>query len=154
MDKIYEIGVDFSCPDQKDYFSVVESVNDAEFLGGTYATDESALDRGTLYVHRKASSLDEAFKVVRGAFTGNGKVINMRDMRVESFTLDRVQAGYLPDGYVHVSDRNPNATGFYWCLCRTGSISAKLSFQKVHFKKEHNSRWVAGDWTTVLAWAT
>lgn len=151
MKRLYEIAVDVGVNSESEYHNVTESAN-GEFCGGFY---DPAASLGTIYLELESESLDDAFKEVYALVDDSnttGKIKTVRDTRIADLTLHNANAGYLPEGYTHVSSGNPRETGFYWCLCETGSMSAELTFTKQHFRKEHNSRWCEGDWTRTIAW--
>ena len=65
------------------------------------------------------------------------------------FDLKDLEMGRVPEGFTSVRAGHPPEMGRYHTLTRVGSMSPKVGEQVTFFK---NGRWVAGDWTTVLAW--
>ena len=152
MDNKYEIAVDIDM--RGDHSEYVKNMN---AFNGDWIIEDGSIDCETasFCITRQAKTLYDAMMEVSGLLTDHGcagRIVGCRDMRTEKHSLGEVEAGYLPEGYEHVSVANPYLTGNYWCLCKVGYCTPKLEFRKVYFKREHNSRWIEDSEMRVLAW--
>jgi hypothetical protein len=70
-----------------------------------------------------------------------------------NLSLEQIEAGQYPDGFIGVSERNPNETGVYETIDVEGSMSRKAAHGRHYFRLQHGfGRWAAGDWVQVVAW--
>lgn len=153
MSTDYEIAIDVDINGGEDeYMETASDLDDSDLNAGTYGFEG---EKASFYITRTANSLDDAFIDVASMLTDAdcaGNILGFRDMRTIEHCLGTVEAGYLPEGYTHVSSDNPYLTGHYWCLCKVGFDTPKMEFRKVYFKREHNSRWYEEKEMKVLAW--
>jgi len=70
---------------------------------------------------------------------------------LKGLTVDRLNKGFVPDGYVNCFNRQPDKIGKYKVIMVIGNSPQFIKHDDVIYKPEEG-RWLVGRWVNVMCW--